>query len=91
MTVYGLVGFVEDGITYSSPQTLIISGAPDIIKVCGEEYVIPSSTNPTRPYTVNTIEEHLDMLMVCHHLDKSIPEDVAFANATSSGIDLSRW
>ena len=55
--------------------------APDIIKVCGEEYVIPSSTNPTRPYTVNTIEEHLDMLMVCHHLDKSIPEDVAFAES----------
>ena len=55
--------------------------APDIIKVCGEENIIPSSTNPTRPYTVNTIEEHLDMLMVCHHLDKSIPEDVAFAES----------
>ena len=55
--------------------------APDIIKVCGEQYVIPSSTNPTRPYTVNTVEEHLDMLMVCHHLDKSIPEDVAFAES----------
>ncbi len=55
--------------------------APDIIKVCGEEYVIPSSTNPTRPFTVNTLEEHLDMLMVCHHLDKSIPEDIAFAES----------
>ena len=54
---------------------------PDIIKICGESYVIPSSTNPTRPYTVNTVEEHLDMLMVCHHLDKSIPEDVAFAES----------
>ena len=55
--------------------------APDIIKVCGEKNVIPSSTNPTRPYTVNTLEEHLDMLMVCHHLDKSIPEDIAFAES----------
>ena len=55
--------------------------APDIIKICGEQFVIPSSTNPTRPYTVNTLEEHLDMLMVCHHLDKSIPEDVAFAES----------
>ncbi len=55
--------------------------APDIIKICGENNVIPSSTNPTRPYTVNTIEEHLDMLMVCHHLDASIPEDIAFAES----------
>ncbi|NCR13510.1 MAG: urease subunit alpha [Microcystis aeruginosa G13-12] len=55
--------------------------APDIIKVCGEMNVLPSSTNPTRPYTVNTLEEHLDMLMVCHHLDRSIPEDVAFAES----------
>ncbi|WP_186399948.1 urease subunit alpha [Stappia sp. P2PMeth1] len=55
--------------------------APDIIKLCGEANVIPSSTNPTRPYTVNTIDEHLDMLMVCHHLDSSIPEDVAFAES----------
>ncbi len=55
--------------------------APDIIKVCGETNVLPSSTNPTRPYTINTIEEHLDMLMVCHHLDKSIPEDIAFAES----------
>ncbi|MEL6322406.1 MAG: urease subunit alpha, partial [Cyanobacteria bacterium J06626_14] len=55
--------------------------APDIIKVCGETNVLPSSTNPTRPYTVNTLEEHLDMLMVCHHLSRSIPEDVAFAES----------
>ena len=55
--------------------------APDIIKICGETHVIPSSTNPTRPFTVNTVEEHLDMLMVCHHLDKSIPEDIAFAES----------
>jgi urease subunit alpha len=55
--------------------------APDIIRVCGEQHVLPSSTNPTRPFTVNTLEEHLDMLMVCHHLDKSIPEDVAFAES----------
>ena len=55
--------------------------APDILKVCGEANVLPSSTNPTRPYTVNTIDEHLDMLMVCHHLDSKIPEDVAFAES----------
>ena len=55
--------------------------APDIIKACGEANVLPSSTNPTRPYTVNTIDEHLDMLMVCHHLDAGIPEDVAFAES----------
>lgn len=55
--------------------------APDIIKVCGLSNVLPSSTNPTRPFTVNTLEEHLDMLMVCHHLDKNIPEDVAFAES----------
>ena len=55
--------------------------APDIIRICGEDYVLPSSTNPTRPFTVNTVEEHLDMLMVCHHLDKSIPEDIAFAES----------
>ena len=55
--------------------------APDIIQICGEDYVLPSSTNPTRPFTVNTVEEHLDMLMVCHHLDKSIPEDIAFAES----------
>ena len=55
--------------------------APDIIKVCGEANVLPSSTNPTRPFTVNTVDEHLDMLMVCHHLDADIPEDVAFAES----------
>src|SRR4029450_8122368 len=55
--------------------------APDIIKVCGELNVLPSSTNPTRPFTVNTIDEHLDMLMVCHHLSPSIPEDLAFAES----------
>lgn len=55
--------------------------APDIIKLCGEANVLPSSTNPTRPFTVNTIDEHLDMLMVCHHLDPKIPEDIAFAES----------
>ncbi len=55
--------------------------APDIIRVCGEPNVLPSSTNPTRPFTINTIDEHLDMLMVCHHLDSRIPEDVAFAES----------
>ena len=55
--------------------------APDIIKICGEANVIPASTNPTRPYTVNTLEEHLDMLMICHHLDAEIPEDIAFAES----------
>lgn len=55
--------------------------APDIIKACAEANVLPSSTNPTRPYTINTVDEHLDMLMVCHHLDSAIPEDVAFADS----------
>jgi urease subunit alpha len=59
--------------------------APDIIRVCGEPNVLPSSTNPTRPFTVNTLDEHLDMLMVCHHLDPSIPEDVAFAESRIRG------
>jgi urease alpha subunit len=59
--------------------------APDIIVVCGEPNVIPSSTNPTKPYTVNTVDEHLDMLMVCHHLDKDIHEDVAFADSRIRG------
>jgi urease subunit alpha len=59
--------------------------APDIIRVCGQPNVIPSSTNPTRPFTVNTLDEHLDMLMVCHHLDKTIPEDVAFAESRIRG------
>jgi len=59
--------------------------APDIIRVCGEANILPSSTNPTRPFTVNTIDEHLDMLMVCHHLDKNLPEDVAFAESRIRG------
>ena len=59
--------------------------APDIIRVCGEANVLPSSTNPTRPYTVNTLDEHLDMLMVCHHLDPAIPEDLAFAESRIRG------
>ena len=59
--------------------------APDIIRVCGEPNVLPSSTNPTRPYTLNTIDEHLDMLMVCHHLDPNLPEDVAFAESRIRG------
>jgi urease alpha subunit len=55
--------------------------APDIIKICGEEHVLPSSTNPSMPYTVHTLDEHLDMLMVCHHLNKELPEDIAFAES----------
>ena len=82
-------GFVENTIKAIKNRTIHAfhtegaggGHAPDIIKVCGKENVIPSSTNPTRPYTINTLEEHLDMLMVCHHLDKSIPEDVAFAES----------
>ena len=82
-------GFVENTIAAIKNRTIHAfhtegaggGHAPDIIKLCGESHVIPSSTNPTRPYTVNTLEEHLDMLMVCHHLDKSIPEDVAFAES----------
>ena len=82
-------GFVEDtlaafkGRAIHTYHTEGAGGghAPDIIRACGEDNVLPSSTNPTRPYTVNTIDEHLDMLMVCHHLDPSIPEDVAFAES----------
>jgi urease subunit alpha len=82
-------GFVEQTIAAFKGRTIHAyhtegaggGHAPDIIKVCGESNVIPSSTNPTRPYTVNTIDEHLDMLMVCHHLDPNIPEDVAFAES----------
>jgi len=82
-------GFVEDTIAAFKGRTIHAfhtegaggGHAPDIIKLCGQANVIPSSTNPTRPYTVNTIAEHLDMLMVCHHLDASIPEDVAFAES----------
>lgn len=82
-------GFVEDTVDAFKGRTIHAfhtegaggGHAPDIIKVCGLQNVIPSSTNPTRPYTVNTIAEHLDMLMVCHHLDSNIPEDVAFAES----------
>ena len=82
-------GFVENtlkaiaGRTIHAYHTEGAGGghAPDIIRVVGSQNVIPSSTNPTRPYTANTIEEHLDMLMVCHHLDRAIPEDVAFAES----------
>jgi len=82
-------GFVEDSIAAFKGRTIHTyhtegaggGHAPDIIKVCGESNVLPSSTNPTRPFTVNTIDEHLDMLMVCHHLDASIPEDLAFAES----------
>jgi urease subunit alpha len=82
-------GFVEDTIAAFKGRTIHTfhtegaggGHAPDIIKACGLPNVLPSSTNPTRPYTVNTVDEHLDMLMVCHHLDPSIPEDVAFAES----------
>ena len=82
-------GFVENTVSAFKGRTVHAfhtegaggGHAPDIIKVCGERNVIPSSTNPTRPYTVNTLDEHLDMLMVCHHLDPKIPEDVAFAES----------
>jgi urease subunit alpha len=82
-------GFVEDTLTAFKGRTIHSyhtegaggGHAPDIIKACGASNVLPSSTNPTRPYTVNTIDEHLDMLMVCHHLDPGIAEDVAFAES----------
>ena len=82
-------GFVEDTIAAFKGRTIHTfhtegaggGHAPDIIRACGLPNVLPSSTNPTRPYTVNTVDEHLDMLMVCHHLDPSIPEDVAFAES----------
>jgi len=82
-------GFVEDTLAAFKGRcihTFHTEGAggghaPDIITACSKDYVLPSSTNPTRPYTVNTIDEHLDMLMVCHHLDPNIPEDVAFADS----------
>ncbi len=82
-------GFVEDTVAATKGRTIHAfhtegaggGHAPDIIKVAGLPNFIPSSTNPTRPYTINTLEEHLDMLMVCHHLDSSIPEDVAFAES----------
>ncbi|OSM05021.1 urease subunit alpha [Magnetofaba australis] len=82
-------GFVENTVAAFKGRTIHAfhtegaggGHAPDIIKLCGYANVLPSSTNPTRPYTVNTIDEHLDMLMVCHHLDSRIPEDVAFAES----------
>ena len=86
-------GFVENSVgafrgrTIHAYHTEGAGGghAPDIIKICGEPNVLPSSTNPTRPFTVNTLDEHLDMLMVCHHLDRNIPEDVAFAESRIRG------
>ena len=82
-------GFVEDSIAALKGRTIHAfhtegaggGHAPDLIRICGQPNVIPSSTNPTRPYTVNTLAEHLDMLMVCHHLSPSIPEDIAFAES----------
>jgi len=82
-------GFVDDSIAAMKGRTIHTyhtegaggGHAPDIIKIVGENHVLPSSTNPTRPYTKNTLDEHLDMLMVCHHLDPSIQEDVAFAES----------
>jgi urease subunit alpha len=82
-------GFVEASVAAFKGRTIHTyhtegaggGHAPDIIKVCGETNVLPSSTNPTRPYTINTLDEHLDMLMVCHHLDPSIAEDLAFAES----------
>lgn len=86
-------GFVDDSIAAFRGRTIHTyhtegaggGHAPDIIKICGEKMVLPSSTNPTRPFTVNTLDEHLDMLMVCHHLDRGIPEDVAFAESRIRG------
>ena len=82
-------GFVENTVAAFKGRTIHAfhtegaggGHAPDIIKLCGEANVLPSSTNPTRPYTINTVDEHLDMLMVCHHLDSRIPEDLAFAES----------
>jgi urease subunit alpha len=86
-------GYVDDSLAAIAGRTIHTyhsegaggGHAPDIIRVCGEAYVLPSSTNPTRPFTVNTLDEHLDMLMVCHHLDRRIPEDVAFAESRIRG------
>ena len=86
-------GYVDDSIASFKGRTIHTyhtegaggGHAPDIIRVCGEPNVLPSSTNPTRPYTINTLDEHLDMLMVCHHLDTNIPEDVAFAESRIRG------
>jgi urease alpha subunit len=89
LTTPRITGFVDDSIAAMKGRTIHTyhtegaggGHAPDIIKIVQESHVLPSSTNPTRPYTINTIDEHLDMLMVCHHLDPSIPEDVAFAES----------
>ncbi len=89
-------GFVEHTIRAFKERTIHTfhtegaggGHAPDIIRLCGEPYCLPSSTNPTRPFTVNTLDEHLDMLMVCHHLDKNIPEDVAFAESRIRGATI---
>ena len=86
-------GYVDDTIAAFKGRTIHTyhtegaggGHAPDILRVVGEKNVLPSSTNPTRPFTVNTLDEHLDMLMVCHHLDRSIPEDVAFAESRIRG------
>ncbi|MBL8950097.1 MAG: urease subunit alpha [Myxococcaceae bacterium] len=86
-------GFVDDSIAAFHGRTIHTyhsegaggGHAPDIIRVCGERCVLPSSTNPTRPFTVNTLDEHLDMLLVCHHLDPNLPEDVAFAESRIRG------
>ncbi len=86
-------GYVDDSLAAIAGRTIHTyhsegaggGHAPDIIRVCGEPNVLPSSTNPTRPFTVNTLDEHLDMLMVCHHLDRAIPEDVAFAESRIRG------
>ncbi|MCH2211568.1 MAG: urease subunit alpha [Fuerstiella sp.] len=86
-------GFVERSIAALKGRTIHTyhsegaggGHAPDILRVCGEANILPSSTNPTRPFTVNTVDEHLDMLMVCHHLDKNLPEDVAFAESRIRG------
>src|SRR5215468_7409742 len=86
-------GFVEESIRAFKGRTVHTyhtegaggGHAPDIIRVCGEPNCLPSSTNPTMPFTVNTMDEHLDMLMVCHHLDPSIPEDLAFAESRIRG------
>ena len=86
-------GYVDDSVAAFKGRTIHTyhtegaggGHAPDILKVCGEPNVLPSSTNPTRPFTKNTLDEHLDMLMVCHHLDRGIPEDVAFAESRIRG------
>ena len=92
-------GFVENTVAAFKGRTIHTfhcegaggGHAPDILKVVGHANVVPSSTNPTRPYTVNTLDEHVDMLMVCHHLDASIPEDRLAMTSGSHGIPVSHW